>query len=177
MVSTSIRLCVINFVHLRFRIILLLTGKGEFGMETDDGLEITVRLMGKAAEFLTPDVARRGHLHDIKVRLPNQVRETTPAEIIRFVAEQNPLLRDQIIRGDGTPRSSTRILINGVPPKSLSEKIEVLEEFVDEPLLLPKVAGPPVAQPHARRRVIVLRIHGEIGPFSIDIVIVVPCDG
>jgi len=123
------------------------------------GFEIVVRLMGKAAEMLTPNSTRFDHVHDIKVRLPENIRTTTPAEIIKLIADQNPLLRDQIVRGDGTPRSSTRILLNGAPPRSLDQRLEVVEREKGEIIVI--IFGP-----------VIVVVDGPI-----IVVVVVPCDG
>lgn len=87
-------------------------------METDvKNLEVTVRLMGKAAELIQKD--RFESSQDLKVK----VSEATPRNILTEIARQNPLMTDQMIRNDGTPRSSTKILINGKPPIDLDMKL------------------------------------------------------
>jgi hypothetical protein len=62
---------------------------------------VNVTLLAKAAEVL--------QAHKTSV----EVSATTPRAIIGELAKSNSLLADQLVRGDGTPRSSTRILING----------------------------------------------------------------
>lgn len=69
--------------------------------------KITVNLLAKAAEL--------AETHTLKVEIP----ENTPIKILEAVADQNPLLKNQILREDGTPRSSTKVLINGVPNSDL----------------------------------------------------------
>lgn len=74
--------------------------------------KVEVNLFAKAAELAAAH----------KVTL--EVKETTPRAILQEIAKGNPLLKDQIVRGDGSPRSSTRILINGTPPSSLDDVIQ-----------------------------------------------------
>jgi molybdopterin converting factor small subunit len=71
--------------------------------------KVEVQLLAKAAELAATH----------KVTL--EVKESTPKAILQELAKGNPLLKDQIVRADGLPRSSTRILVNGVPPSSLDE--------------------------------------------------------
>ena len=129
--------------------------------------EITVKLMGKAAELL----ARQGacnpkeFTHEIEV----SVREPTVRGILQEIAAQNPLIADQIIREDGTPRSSTKILVGGRPPRSLDETLIFAdgdEGYVTGPdgQHIPTAkAKKPKPKPKP--------------PKPIVIVIIVPCDG
>lgn len=111
-------------------------------------LEVTVRLMGKGSEILKSKDPCAEPCHDIKV----QVSEATPRNILQEIAKQNPLIADQIIRADGTPRSSTKILVGGKPPRDLDEKL-------------------------ATRRVVEADIIIIIFTDDIVIIIFLPCDG
>lgn len=73
--------------------------------------EVRVRLLAKAAELAAA--------HETLV----EVKEKTARAIINEIAKANPLLGDQIVRGDGTPRSSTKILIDGKPPLDLDKPV------------------------------------------------------
>ena len=86
--------------------------------------EITVRLMGKATEIIDQccDKSAQSRYHEVKVKIPQN--RNSLREIVEDLAKSNPLIEDQIIRSDGTPRSSTKILINGKAPKSLEGKVE-----------------------------------------------------
>ena len=74
--------------------------------------QVKVRLMGKAAEL--------ANAHEVAVT----TTATTPKSVLSELAKGNPLLADSLIRGDGTPRSSTRVLINGKPPASLDDQFQ-----------------------------------------------------
>ena len=79
--------------------------------ETVMPLSLEVTLLAKAAEL--------AGAHQVSV----DIEGTTPRDVLLALAQSNALLHDQILRGDGTPRSSTRILVNGFPPSSLDEEI------------------------------------------------------
>lgn len=72
---------------------------------------IEVRLLAKAAEL--------AGAHTVSI----DVQGTTPRDILLELARTNTLLHDQIIREDGIPRSSTRVLVNDMPPSSLDDDI------------------------------------------------------
>lgn len=113
-------------------------------------LEVTVRLMGKATELIKANDPCNKNCRELKV----QVNDVTPRSIINEIAKQNPLLRDQIVRRDGTPRSSTKILINGQPPSDLDMELttrRVKDEQTD---------------------IIIV-----VFPDEIIIIVIVPCDG
>jgi len=115
--------------------------------------------MGRSAEPVrgwSPVEARRSA--DVRVKIPLD-KPTTLGEMVKRLADENPLLRDQIVRGDGTPRSSTRILINGEPPRDLHARVEMRRE--------------------AARDVIVVVLSDGTVIVITDIVIIVflPCDG
>lgn len=111
-------------------------------------LEVTVRLMGKAGELIKFSDSERQISRDLKVK----VSEVTPRNIIAEIAKQNSLIAEQIIRDDGIPRSSTKILINGQPPKNLDMALSTKRVQQGEIIIV-------------------------IFTDEIIIVIVVPCDG
>ena len=124
-----------------------------------EGAEITVRLMGKAGELAKGAAQCDARGAELTMRLP--VGGTSPRDIIAKIAEENPLLRDQMVRADGTPRSSTRILFNGKPPRDLDQKLEIRRD------------------PQTRQFIIVI-IFGDgtvIVITDIVIIVYVPCDG
>ncbi|MEP0706989.1 MAG: hypothetical protein ABJL17_04435 [Parvibaculum sp.] len=84
-------------------------------------LKVTIQIRGAAEALLLTD--------SIEV----SVSKLTPSEIIKAVASQNPLLERQIIRSDGTPRLSTKILIDGQPPNSLEAEIEKTASVILSP--------------------------------------------
>jgi hypothetical protein len=130
--------------------------------KVSQGPEITVRLMGRVAECQKAcqpcgDVAGAA----IRVRLPDDMTETTPRELISLIARQNPLLRDQIVRHDGTPRSSTRILFNGQPPADLDTRLQIRED--------PKTS---------ERIIIIIFDDGTVVVVTdTTIIVFLPCDG
>lgn len=139
---------------------------------TQSGALITVRVMGKAAEFASPTGSG-----EIPVHLPAHAHTITPLEIIHHVANQNPLLKDQLIREDGTPRSSTKILLNGTPPKSLHQKLSIQKRTVQGVVTdvgQPAAPGSVVQSP---QRVVVVIVDIDLVIVEIVIVVVVPCDG
>lgn len=129
----------------------------------NDRHDITVRLMGKAAEVL----ARQGlsGASELTQEIEISVKERTIRGVLQELARQNPLIADQIVREDGTPRSSTRILVGGRPPGSL-----------DDPLPFPDgdtgSGGRETASPMAKKPKPKPKPHPPI-----VIIIVVPCDG
>ncbi len=125
--------------------------------ETVIGPEIKVRLMGRVADI--EDSCGKVLPREISVRL-SQTENITPRTILKELAEQNPLIADQIIRFDGTPRSSTKILLNGNPPRNLDSKLALAR------------------RKNARGVIVIVVIDGD-GDGDIDIVIIVmlPCDG
>jgi hypothetical protein len=130
----------------------------EKSKQPTDGPEITVRLMGKVGEFARDREVADKRGAEIRMRLPEK---TTPRNLIAQIAKENPLLRDQIIRGDGSPRSSTRILLNGKPPESLDVKLEVRDD------------------PISKKRIVIVILGDGTVVVITDIVIIVfvPCDG
>lgn len=128
--------------------------------EYNEEAEITIRLMGRSAEPLrgtSPMGERRSA--DVRMKLPAN-KPITLRNLIRKIADENPLLKDQIVRGDGTPRSSTRILLNGKPPEDLDATLEVREDA------------------QRRRTIVVILGDGTVIVIT-DVVIIVflPCDG
>lgn len=85
---------------------------------------VRVRLMGKAAELVGAERLRETGVADLEVA----VSGTSPREILQEIARANPLIADQIIRGDGTPRSSTKVLVNGKPPADLDMRLATRQE-------------------------------------------------
>jgi hypothetical protein len=77
---------------------------------------ISVKLLGQLLELAAASTIQA------------KVRGQTPREIINEIAHANPLIAESIVREDGNPRLSTKILINGRPPKSLDERIPTLSE-------------------------------------------------
>lgn len=55
----------------------------------------------------------------IRFEIPSSTTQITLREAMKYLAAQNPALRDQLIGSDGSPRFSTGILFNGEPPPSL----------------------------------------------------------
>jgi len=82
---------------------------------------VTVQLRGAAEALLLTEAVEVS------------VTKLTPKEILKAVAAQNPLLERQIIRGDGSPRLSTKILVNGQPPRSLDEEIPAGPSIIMSP--------------------------------------------
>ena len=72
-------------------------------------VDVDVQLFAKAMEL-----AKTGTM-GIKIG------ERTPLAVIKALADANPLLSSAIIRDDGTPRSSTKILIDGAAPPRLDQ--------------------------------------------------------
>jgi hypothetical protein len=131
----------------------------------NEGPEITVKLMGKVAEFAkTGDESDVGRLPGLRMRL-SDTESTTPRRILQQLASENPLLSDQILRKDGSPRSSTRILFNGRAPSDLDGTLEIRE--IEDPLL------------SVARRVIVIIFDDGTVVIITDVVVIVmvPCDG
>jgi hypothetical protein len=126
---------------------------------SEDGAEITVRLMGKVGELAKSAHGCDPRGAELTMRLP--IGGTSPRDIIARVADENPLLRDQMVRADGSPRSSTRILLNGKPPRDLDQKLEIRRD------------------PQTRRLVIVIILTDGTVIVITDVVIIVfvPCDG
>lgn len=122
--------------------------------------EITVRLAGRIAEVAGVGSLEREQGVMLRLTLPDEMKETTPRQLIAHIAKQNPLLRDQIVRRDGTPRSSTRILLDGMPPDDLDDILSVTEDKTSRKLLL------------CRRLP-----NGYLICREIVIIVVVPCDG
>ena len=131
--------------------------------DISSGPEITVRLLGRAAEFReSPAPEQRGDRGAaLRLRLAEDVREITPRQLLAQVASENPLLRDQIVRKDGSPRSSTRILINGQPPPDLDMRMEVRQDAAS-----------------ARRVIVIIFDDGTVVVVTdVVIIVFVPCDG
>lgn len=80
--------------------------------------KVNVKLHGAAEALLASE------------QLDVTVARATPSEIIKAVAAANPLLKRQLVRGDGSPRQSTRILIDGAPPSSLDDVIPDAAEIL-----------------------------------------------
>jgi len=72
---------------------------------------VKVRLFAKAAELAGST--------DVELVL----KEPTIKGMLSEIASSQPLLTDHIVRADGSPRSSTKILIDGHPPASLDTPI------------------------------------------------------
>lgn len=123
--------------------------------------EITVRLMGKAGEFARSEERTEGRGATLKMRLPEKAKSTTPRKLIQQIAHENPLLRDQLVRADGTPRSSTRILLNGKPPEDLDANLEIRQDPRTEELVI----------------VVILTDGTVILITDVVIIVFVPCDG
>jgi|SRR5450755_8936 hypothetical protein len=125
---------------------------------------ITVRVLGRAAELFAGQ-ATVGQAAPFETKV--QVSARTPRTIIQEIAKKNPLIADQLIRSDGTPRSSTKILIKGKPPESLDARLVTREEAA---AVTPAGgAVTPEDQP-----IIIIIIDGD---GDILIVVIVPCDG
>lgn len=75
------------------------------------GHEVEVQLFAKAMELAKTS------------NVTLMVAQRTPAEILKELASMNPLVADSIVRPDGTPRSSTKVLINGEAPTDLATLI------------------------------------------------------
>lgn len=86
-------------------------------------IAVKVQLRGAAEALLLTE--------SVEVSVP----ELTPREILKAVAAQNPLLERQIIRSDGSPRLSTKILVDGQPPWSLDEVIPSGVSFILMPIM------------------------------------------
>ena len=80
--------------------------------------KIQVKLMGKARELSSA------------ATMEADVSTATPREIINEIARANPLLTDSLVRGNGDPRASTKILINGRSPRSLDDSIDPSADVV-----------------------------------------------
>jgi hypothetical protein len=124
--------------------------------------DIKVRLLGKLGELALSQAeasAMRGA--ELSVRLPEGTSETSPRKLIAQIAEENPLLRDQMIRQDGSPRSSTRILLNGKPPADLDQRMEVRYDKETD-----------------REIIVVVFSDGTVVIITdVVIIVLVPCDG
>lgn len=132
------------------------TGKANLS----DGVEITVRLMGKLGELAKSCECVDARGAELKMKLPDE-GATSPRKLIAQIADENPLLRDQMVRGDGSPRSSTRILLNGKPPRDLDQRMEIRRD------------------PETRAFIIVVIFGDGTVVIITDIVVIVlvPCDG
>lgn len=122
--------------------------------------EIEVRLMGRVGEFAELS-SRQERGASLKMRIPEEMKETTPQELISLVADQNPLLRDQLVRRDGTPRASTRILLDGKPPSDLGGRLELRRDAQSSRLVI-----------------VVIFDDGTVVVITdVVIIVFVPCDG
>jgi|HubBroStandDraft_2_1064218.scaffolds.fasta_scaffold136540_3 hypothetical protein len=72
---------------------------------------VAVTLRGEAEVLMEAE--------EVALRLPTP----TPMAILKALAKKDPRLKDCLVRGNGNPRLSTKILINGYPPRSLSSRI------------------------------------------------------
>jgi hypothetical protein len=79
---------------------------------------VQVKLLGKARELSSA------------ASIGVSVQTATPRDIVNEIARGNPLLTDSLIRANGDPRASTKILINGNPPRSLDEPIDAASDVV-----------------------------------------------
>jgi hypothetical protein len=144
----------------------------EKSMADIQGPQIAVRLLGRAAEL----VSTQSPVANLQVRLPGNIQVITPAEIIKLVADQNVLLRNQIIRDDGMPRSSTKILLNGVAPKNLNQQLRLEKRVVRDVVSdTGQTSGGDPIQP--LERIVVVIVDIDLGVVDILVVIIVPCDG
>jgi hypothetical protein len=80
--------------------------------------KVQVKLMGKVRELSSA------------ATMEADVSTATPREIINEIAQANPLLADSLIRSNGDPRASTKILINGRPPRSLDDPIDPKSDII-----------------------------------------------
>ncbi len=118
--------------------------------------------MGKASELMRSYASLQdSRVVGVRTRLP-ATKTTTPRKIMEHVANENPLLRDQMLRKDGAPRSSTRILFDGRPPRDLDEELEI--RVIESPTF-------------ARSRRVVVVVDIDLIIIDIVIVVVLPCDG
>lgn len=86
---------------------------------------------------LTVDVKLRGAAEAILAseQIEVEVETLTPREIILAIARMNPALQRQIVRDDGNPRQSSKILIDGTQPDDLDSEFPSGASVMFSPML------------------------------------------
>ena len=88
-----------------------------------ESIDVEVNIRGAAEAILATE--------SVKLSLES----LTPREIVKAIADQNPLIKQQLIRDNGDPRLSTKILVDGTPPKSLDDILSAGSKFVVAPAI------------------------------------------